>query len=153
MATRETGTKRPSNRKATKASGAKNAATIERRLVAFAEQLGRIAGTVEARAEDWMDRRTLSAQVAALRDGAAELLAQLARSAQKASTKAAKKKPAVAKARGGARGRSGGAVDAPGKKHRKPLPSDPDATNADSQAAKMRTAMPMSKTKRLRGRG
>jgi hypothetical protein len=133
------------------------ASTVERRLVAFAEQLGRIAGTLEARAEHLMDRETLSAQIASVRDGAAALLAQLAggaqKTAQKTAKKAAKKTPAVAKARGSARGRSGGVVDAPGKKHRKPLPSDPDAATADSQAAKMRTAMPMSKTKRLRGRG
>jgi hypothetical protein len=44
-------------------------------------------------------------------------------------------------------------VDAPGKRHRKPPPSDPDAIVADSQAAKMRTAMTMVKTNRRRGRG
>jgi hypothetical protein len=55
--------------------------------------------------------------------------------------------------RGGDKGRSGGAVDAPGKKHRKQAPPDPDANVADSQAAKMRTAMTMVKTNRRRGRG
>ena len=58
--------------------------------------------------------------------------------------------------RGGARrsqGRSGGVVDAPGKKHRKPIPTDPGANIADSQAAKMRTAKTMVKTNKLRGRG
>jgi hypothetical protein len=49
-------------------------------------------------------------------------------------------------------GRSGGVVDAPGKKHRKPLPSDPGAKIVSSQAAKMRTATPMAKTNRRRGR-
>lgn len=62
------------------------------------------------------------------------------------------KAPAAA-ARGGTKGRSGGVVDARGKKHRKPMPSDPGANIADSQAAKMRAAMPMVKTNRLRGRG
>jgi hypothetical protein len=56
-------------------------------------------------------------------------------------------------ARGGKRGRSGGVVDAPGKKHRKPMPTDPGANIADSQAAKMRTAKTMVKTDRRRGRG
>jgi len=51
------------------------------------------------------------------------------------------------------KGRSGGVVDAPGKKHRKALPSDPGANVADSQAAKLRPATTMVKTKRLRGRG
>jgi hypothetical protein len=71
----------------------------------------------------------------------------------RSTTKVSKKKPAAAAARGEAKGRSGGMVDAPGKKHRKPLPSDPDANIADSQAAKMRTAMPMAKTNKNRGRG
>jgi hypothetical protein len=56
-------------------------------------------------------------------------------------------------ARGGAKGRSGGTVDARGKKHRKALPRDPQAKRADSQAAKMREAKTMVKTNRLRGRG
>jgi len=50
------------------------------------------------------------------------------------------------------KGRSGGVVDAPGKKHRKPLPSDPEGKVVRSQAAKMRTATPMAKTNRRRGR-
>ncbi len=53
---------------------------------------------------------------------------------------------------GSQKGRSGGVVDAPGKKHRKPLPRDPEANLADSQAAKMRTAMATTKTSRRRGR-
>jgi len=49
-------------------------------------------------------------------------------------------------------GRSGGVVDAPGKKHRAPQPSDRGAKLVTSQAAKMRTATPMAKTNRRRGR-
>jgi hypothetical protein len=49
--------------------------------------------------------------------------------------------------------RSGGVVDAPGKKHRKPIPTDPGTNIMDSQAEKMRTAKTMVKTNRLRGRG
>lgn len=52
-----------------------------------------------------------------------------------------------------AKGRSGGVVDAPGKRHRKQAPADPGAKTANSQAAKMRTAMTMVKTNRRRGRG
>ena len=118
-------------------------------MVAFAEQLGRMAGTIQAKAEGWMDRETLNKQIASVRDGAADLLEQLAGGA----TKASKKKPAAAAARGGNKGRSGGVVDAPGKKHRKPTPTDPGANIADSQAAKMRTAKTMVKTNRRRGRG
>jgi hypothetical protein len=96
-----------------------------------------------------MDRETLTRQIASVRDGAAELLEQLAGGA----TKASQKRPAAAAGRGGPKGRSGGVVDAPGKKHRKPLPTDPGANIADSQAAKMRTARTMVKTNRRRGRG
>lgn len=52
-----------------------------------------------------------------------------------------------------ASGRSGGKVDAPGKTHRKAPASGTAIVEARSQAAKMRTAIPMSKTDRLRGRG
>jgi hypothetical protein len=133
----------------TSASDATAADAMEQRVMAFAEQLGRIAGTVQAKAEGWMDRETLNKQIAKVRDGAADLLEQLAGSAPKASTK----KPAAAAARGASKGRSRGVVDAPGKKHRKPMPTDPGANIADSQAAKMRAAKTMVKTNRRRGRG
>ena len=122
---------------------------MEERFVAFAEQLGRIAGTVQARAEGWMDREALRTQVASVRDAAVDLLERIAGGASKASNA----KPSTAAARKGSKGRSGGVVDAPGKKHRKPLPPDASATMADSQAAKVRTAKTMVKTNRRRGRG
>ena len=37
---------------------------MEQRVVAFAEQLGRIVGTVQAKAEGWMDRDALNKQIA-----------------------------------------------------------------------------------------
>ena len=141
---------RHTNRETTtsSASGATTADPIEQRLVAFAEQLGRIVGTIQAKAEGWMDRETLNQQIVSVRDGAAHLLEQLASGATKAP-----KKAAVGAAREGNKGRSGGVVDAPGKKHRKAAPTDPDARIADSQADKMRMAKTMVKTYRRRGRG
>jgi hypothetical protein len=122
---------------------------LEERVLAFAEELGRIAGTVQAKTAGWIGGDTLKKELARVRDGAADLLQQLTAEA-----------PAVveSKATGGAairgsQGRSGGIVDAPGKKHRRALPADPGATRADSQAAKMRAAKTMVKTPRLRGRG
>ncbi len=50
-------------------------------------------------------------------------------------------------------GRSGGVVDAPGKKHRKPMPKDSRAVAADARTKTMRGAKPMAKTTKLRGRG
>lgn len=133
-------------------SGATAADAMEQRLVAFAEQLGRIVGIFQAKTEGWMDRETLNTQIAGVRDGAARLLEHLAD-----ATKALKKKSAAAAAGGGTsrgtKGRSGGVVDAPGKKHRKPTPKGPGAKVAESQAAKMRTARTMAKTNRHRGRG
>lgn len=150
MAKRDNGTTRTNGgTTTTNASGATTVDAMEQRVVAFAEQLGRIAGTFQAKAEGWMDREALNKQIASVRDGAADLLEQLAGGA----TKASKKKPAAAAALGGTKGRSGGVVDAPGKKHRKPMPTDPGANIADSQAAKMRTAKTMVKTNRRRGRG
>jgi len=149
MAKRDNGTKRTNSGTTTNTPVATTAEAIEQRVVAFAEQLGRMAGTIQANAEGWMDRETLNKQIASVRDGAADLLEQLAGGA----TKASKKKPAAAAARGGNKGRSGGVVDAPGKKHRKPSPTDPGANIADSQAAKMWTAKTMVKTNRRRGRG
>ena len=150
MAKRDNGTKRAKGgATTTNAPGATTADAMEERVVAIAEQLGRIAGTIQAKAEGWMDRETLNQQIASVRDGAADLLEQLAGGA----TKAPEKKAAVGAAREGNKGRSGGVVDAPGKKHRKAAPTDPDARIADSQAAKMRMAKTMVKTYRRRGRG
>jgi hypothetical protein len=148
MAKRDDGTTRTKGG-TTHLSGSTAADAMEQRVVAFAEQLGRIAGTVQAKAEGWMDREALKKQIASVRDGAAKLLDQLAGG----TTKASDRYPAAAVTLGKARQRSGGVVDAPGKKHRKPLRTDPGANMAASQAAKMRTAKTMVKTNRRRGRG
>ena len=130
--------------------GAPRVDALEQRVLAFAEQLGRIAGTVQAKTAGWMDGDALKKQLALVRDRAAELLEQLTADAPPV---------AVSTRTGGGpapkrtRGRSGGIVDAPGKKHRRPMPTDPGANRADSQAAKMRDAKTMVKTSRRRGRG
>jgi hypothetical protein len=131
-------------------------------VLAFAEQLGRMIGIIQVKAEGWMDRATLNPQIARVRDGATELLEHLADAVTTAATTASQKSskmnsPAAAHARTGTarsatKGRSGGAVDAPGKKRRKRAAADPDATIAASQAAKVRAAKPMEKTTKRRGR-
>jgi len=151
--------------------------SMEERMLAFAEQIGRIAGTMKAKADGWLDRDALNTQIAGIRDGATDLLKQLgattraaaagatagestratrsnsqgrqAKPAPKRSTapgpkrQAGGKQPATkradvagAKAAGAgsrkntaaATARSGGRVDAPGKKHRGPMPSEAGAT-------------------------
>jgi len=120
---------------------------IEQRVVAFAEQLGWFAGTVQAKAEGWLDRDKLSKQVADVRDGATELLERIT-----GGTSKTKQKKAAAPARMN-KGRSGGVVDAPGKKHRGPAPADPRAKAADGQQASLRRSASMAKTNSRRGRG
>ena len=130
-------------------SGTPRADGLEERVLAFAEQLGRIAATVQAKTAGWMDGDALKKDLARVRDGAAALLQQLTADAPPV----AENRPSGEPAPGRSRGRSGGIVDAPGKKHRPPMPPDPGADRADSQAAKMRTAKTTAKTSRLRGRG
>jgi hypothetical protein len=50
---------------------------MEQRVVAFAEQLGRMVGTVERKTTGWLDMAALSEQLTRIRDGAAELLGHL----------------------------------------------------------------------------
>lgn len=140
---------RASARAAAAGTSGTRSADMEQRVLAFAEQLGRLAGTLQAKAEASIDRKALNRQIARVRDGASDLLDRLAGEAPEVR----EKKPARAAARAGTKGRSGGAVDAPGKTHRRRAPADPNAKMAHAQAAKMRTAMPMAKTNRLRGRG
>jgi hypothetical protein len=133
----------------------KTTEAMEQLVVAFAEHLGRIVGTVQAKADGWMDRDALTAQIASVRDGAADLLEQLSdgmtvmtKTAKTATTAAVK---AASTAR--SKGRSGGVVDAPGKKHRKPVPADARAASAGAKSSNMRSVKPSMKTVKLRGRG
>jgi hypothetical protein len=122
---------------------------LEERVLAFAEQLGRITETVHAKTAGGMDIDTLKKELARVRDGAADLLQQLTADAPAV----VENRPTAGAAPRRSRGRSGGIVDAPGKKHRPLMPSDPGANRAASQAAKMRAVKTMVKTSRLRGRG
>jgi hypothetical protein len=91
---------------------------VEQRVVALAEQLGGFLGTVRAKADGWLDREALLKEVGRIRDGAVDLLEQMNRAIPLAR-KAAAKSAAAAMARP-----SRGAVDAPGKRHRKPPPQE-----------------------------
>lgn len=123
---------------------------MEQRVLAFARQVGYVAGTIQMKTEGWMDRQALTKQLAGVRDGATQLLEQLGNAAERVTRRKPEPPPTTRKA---SRSRSGGAVDAPGKKHRERPPSDPDATLARSQARKMRAATPVEKTARFRNRG
>jgi hypothetical protein len=146
MTTHDSRTRQADSETTASATGAATADPMEQRLVAFAEQLGRMVGTIHAKAEGWLERENLNKQIASVRDGAAHLLEQLAE-----ATKATK--TAAVAPRRGSTGRSGGVVDAPGKRHRKPTRTNPSANTAHSQADKLRKAKTMKKTNRRRGRG
>jgi hypothetical protein len=136
--------------------------SVEARMLAFAEQLGRVVGTVQAKAEGWLDRDALNAQVAQVRDSAGDLLQYLgvksaaskkpaagakpaARSATTKGRSAVPKRASAAKAvktsaASAAKGRSGGVVDAPGKRHRKPTPNQSVAKGSEPRVTQLRVA-------------
>lgn len=129
--------------------------SVEPMVVALAEQLGSFLGRAQRKADGWMDNEALRAQLSQIRDGAAELLKQVNKSAAavrksvasrvptkkaralappkrrgregektaKTAAKSSKGRLAVPE-RQRREGRSGGVVDAPGKRHRKPPPQE-----------------------------
>jgi hypothetical protein len=157
-----------------------NSSALESQAVALAEQLGRIAGTIEGTAEQWMNRPAIAEQLTRVRDSASLLLESLASSAEKsrqavtggagtmssqvrdAATKAVNAASSAVSSLGASVGRrtrkrsrrktaSGRkstkpAVDlarAPGKKHRKPAPSERGVKHSEESIPKMRTATAM----------
>jgi len=113
---------------------------IEARVVALAEQFGRLVGTVQARADGLVDRQALNEQLTRIRDGATGLLGHLAgqtpsASARRSPKRSAKAKPAARPA-AKASGRSGGKVDAPGKAHRKAPPRGRSVKHSDQTISK-----------------
>lgn len=91
---------------------------VEEKLVAFAEQLGSLVGTVQVKAEGWLDRAVLTKEIGRIRDGAADLLAHL-----NAEDTLQRKAPARPTATASTK-RGRGPVDAPGKRHRKRPPQE-----------------------------
>jgi len=91
---------------------------IEQRLVAFADQLGVFVATVRAKGESSLDRIVLTTELGRIRDTAVDLLAHLTR--EDTSQRQTPVMPTAATVVS----RSGGPVDAPGKRHRKPQPQE-----------------------------
>jgi hypothetical protein len=110
----------------------RDAATLGDQAVALAEQLGRIAGTIEGTAEGLLNRQRIADQLTRVRDSASRMLQDLTARAKPKGRKA-KKKPAKAM----------GAADparAPGKRRRKPGPTLHGAKKSDLAIPKARTA-------------
>jgi hypothetical protein len=170
MAKRNTGGKQTSSRQAnaqqeTAQPAGAGTDAMEQRVIAFAEQLGRIVGTVQAQAEGWMDRDALNKQIASVRDGASELLEQLSGSVTSLTNAASKatgigaadasaaSTPSKKSSGAAAKGRSGGVVDAPGKKHRKAPPKDPRMMAADTARNINRGRQSLARPGKRNGRG
>ena len=64
----------------------KNASDLGEQAIALAEQLGRIAGTIEGTAETWLNRQSLADQLIRVRDGAAQMLESLTSGAEQGRT-------------------------------------------------------------------
>jgi len=185
MAKRNTTTKNAGPTTGGAAASPSGSGSAEDRVIALAEQLGRIVGTMQAKAGGLLDRDALMQQISQVRDGATHLLEQFGvgstagagDAADTAGTSADNQEGAASRSNasrqgsnrgqqqktGGAaggrqkasagrnanagrqnnqpttRGRSGGVVDAPGKKHRKPVPNEVRANAADTgRLAKMK---------------
>jgi hypothetical protein len=93
---------------------------LNSQALALAEQLGRIAGTLEGSAEAWLNRASLTDQLTKIRDGATQLLNSLAAGAAN-GRRATLTKPAKAM----------DLAHAPGKRHLKPTRTVRGAKHSD----------------------
>jgi hypothetical protein len=136
---RNTANRKTGNPAALQSSGATRSGTAvpdatEQKVVALAEQMGRLVGTVQAKAEGWLDPQHMRDQLTRIQKGATDLLSHLGPASGKSKESA--RQPAGRTASG----RSGGAVDAPGKKHRPPPPSQREKKPSDDRVAKLKAA-------------
>ena len=113
--------KRDDDSTAATGTGAATGSTVdsmEQKMLAFAEQLGRIVGTVQAKAEGWLDRDALQAQISGVRDSASNLLDQLGGGVAKAvavTRQAADSASSASRSMRKAAGRPGNTAGAKGK--------------------------------------
>ena len=111
----------------------KNAADLGEQAIALAEQLGRIAGTIEGTAESWLKRERLAKQLTRVRDGATQMLKGLRQKPGPAKNKKAKRAKAAASAQSNP-------AYAPGKKRRGPGPTMHGVKKSDETIPKARLA-------------
>jgi hypothetical protein len=97
------------SKKSKRSASSESLRALEKRVVAIAEQLGRIAATTQNNAEDWAIRPGFYSQLSHIRKRASRLLKRLGM--KELSTNGHRQH---------ARERSREKVAAPGKKHRKP---------------------------------
>jgi len=113
-----------SKTKETRVANSETLKAIEGQVIAIAEQLGRIAGAAQARADGWVNQRAFQVQLAKIRERASQLLHRLGTNGSTEDGQAR------------VRERSRAKVAAPGKKHRKA--PEPSAGVEPSQELKAR---------------
>ena len=113
----------------------RNVTDLSEQAIKLAEQLGRIAGSIEGTAEAWLERQQLAEQLARVRDGAESMLGALMREAQRSR---AEKKSAVGKTPQARQ--ASDPAHAPGKQRRKPAPTMRGVKKSDTAIPKLRTA-------------
>ena len=148
------GTKQMESPKAKTASGD----AMEKRLLAFAEQLGTMVGTVQRQAEGWLDSEAVRSELSRIRDNASDLLEYVNSKAPSMlgakGAKGARKRPARAAAAPAKASKTTGRgpVDAPGKRHRQPPPQERGSKRMH-QPKGSQTAPTLVKSVRRGGRG
>jgi hypothetical protein len=121
----------------------KNMPDLSEQAIALAEQLGRIAGTVEGTAQSWMDRQALTDQLTRVRDSAASMLEGLTAGLTKGRKTGRSGQPDRGKKKKGAlsvRSFQADHAHAPGKRRRKPGPSLRGVKKSDETISKSKTA-------------
>jgi hypothetical protein len=116
----------------------KKASSLGEQAIALAEQLGRIAGTIEGTAEAWVNDPSLEKQLMRVRDGAAQMLKSLSNgvSQGRKDSQQSKKTGRMPVARM----RHTDPAHAPGKRRRKPAPSARGVKKSNEAIPKLRTA-------------
>ena|SRR5688572_18242512 len=109
---------------------------LSEQAIALAEQLGRMAGTIEGTAEAWLNRQKLTDQLTRVRDSATEMLKSLGAgvSTGRAQSTGKSAKPASVSSR------KADPAHAPGKRRRKPAPTMRGVKKSEQAIPKMRTA-------------
>jgi|SRR5688572_11926299 len=120
----------------------KNASVLGEQAVALAEQLGRLAGTIEGTAESWLSQQQLADQLTRIRDGATQMLEGLKAGAERGRKALTEGRTRRKSAKGSpvAAGRKADPSRAPGKRRRKPAPTLRGVKKSDEQIPKLRTA-------------
>jgi hypothetical protein len=98
-------------------------------VIVLAEKLGTFLGRATKKADAVLANPTVRQRAGQIRDGATALVKQMNRAGAVVAKTVAKAKPAAKKTSNAqpaktTKGHSGGVVDAPGKRHRKPPPQE-----------------------------